>query len=266
MMDLNHDLDLLADEAEPADVDVYDVIAKAKARTRNRRATVATTLSVVTVAGAMIATIGLGGQPSTQAGSRSTTPPVTDWSPPAGSTMTSHAVEDDQMVKFTEQLAEAWPSIVPRGVTTEKLDWFASGTLGPLEFRGFRTEIPPNSITYAAAAKLSGSQGAIELVIHVTQVGPTDWPFASYSQTVTNNGQKHTFTITPSPHGDPYTLPDGTRIRTWAQGTPPFQQVTEVVRPDGTAIWITENNQTGQPDLFLSKDAVLKLATALSYS
>jgi hypothetical protein len=264
MKDLNHGLDLLADEAAPAPVDVYDVIAKAKARTRTRRATAATALATVIVAGAVIATTSPGtGQPSTQVGSRLTTSPVTAWSPPAGPTMTSHAVDDDQMVTFTEQLADVWPSVVPQGVTTERLSWFASGTLATLEFRGFRTEVPPNSITYAAAAELSDSLGSNEMLIDVTQVGPDDWPFTSLLPGRTDTGQTiNSVYDLDSTHN----LPDGTRVQIVTQGSPAFQRFTEVVRPDGTAIRITENNMAGRPDFILGTEDLLKIATAISYS
>jgi hypothetical protein len=265
MKDLNHGLDLLADEATPAPVDVYDVIAKAKARTRNRRATAATALATVILAGAVIATTSPGaGQSAIQVGAPPVSPTTIAWSPPAGPTMTSHAVDDDQMVTFTEQLADVWPTVVPQGVTTEKLSWFASGTLAPLEFRGFRTELPPDSVTYATAAALSDSLGSNELLIHVTQVGPDDWPFTSL-QPQTDAGTGQTLN-SPYDLDSTHNLPDGTRVQIVTQGSPAFQRFTEVVRPDGTAIRITENNSPGRPDFILGTEDLLKIATAISYS
>jgi hypothetical protein len=248
--ELNHGLGLLADEAEPAAVDVYDVIAKAKARTRNRRATAATALATITVAGAMIATTSLGaGQQSTSVGNPPTSaPPITGWSPPAGATMAADAFNDNQMNAFTDQLAEAWPSIAPRGVTAEKLSWFAEGTSTALKFRGYRTTSPPDSITYSTAAELSDSLGTNELVIHIIEVGPHDWPF-----------QTLTWLDLESSHD----LPDGTRVEIWSGGA---QRVTQAVRPDGTAIQITENNLGTRPGFILDTQALLKLAKALSYS
>jgi hypothetical protein len=52
--DINHGLALLADEVEPATVDTYAVIAKARARTRNRRTTGAAFLAVVAIGALMV--------------------------------------------------------------------------------------------------------------------------------------------------------------------------------------------------------------------
>jgi hypothetical protein len=252
--ELHHGLDLLADEAEPAAVDVYGVIAKANARTRNRRATMATALATVTVAGAMIATIsfGAGTQSAPVGAPPSSSPPITGWSPPGGPTMTASVINDNQMVAFTEQLEEAWPSIKPQGVTTAKLDWFAGG-LDPLEVHGFRTTEPPNSITYATAAQLSDAQGSNELLIHIIKVGPHDWPFESLDNSAPDST---------------HDLPDGTHVEIRSSSS---QRVTQVVRPYGTAIQVTENNigsvdAPARPDFILDTEALLKLATALSYS
>ena len=256
--ELNHGLGLLADEAEPAAVDVYDVIAKAKARTRNRRATVATALATVTVAGAVIATIGLGHQPAPVANPPVSGPPITEWSPPAGPTMTSAAVNDDQMTVFTQQLAEVWPSLLPQGVTTGELGEYATEVFDPLKFRGFRTTIPPNSISYIAVAKLSDSLGANTLMIQITKVGPHDWPFASMDDSAPESTQ---------------TLPDGTRVEIRTQGTPIYQRAAQVVRPDGTAIEISVNNVMDvpgtshmRPGFILDTEDLLTLARTFSYS
>jgi hypothetical protein len=256
--ELNHGLGLLADEAEPAAVDVYDVIAKAKARTRNRRATVATALATVTVAGAVIATVGLGHQPAPVADPPVSGPPVTEWSPPAGPTMTSAAVNDDQMAVFTQQLAEVWPSLLPPGVTVEKVSDFPGGDLDALKFRGYRTTIPPDSITYLTAADLSDSLGNNRLMIHITKVGPHDWPF----RTVFEPDLEST-----------HTLSDGTRVEIRTQGNPVYAREAWVVRPDGTAIDIAMSNgievqgaSHSRPGFILDTEDLLTLAKAFSYS
>ena len=106
--DCTRGLDLLADEAEPAAVDCYDVIAKAKARTRNRRATMPTALATVTVAGAMIATIGLADPASgPPVGGR---PTITSTPMPAQ----TPEVHDNHMVLLTQQLKEVWPTMLRR--------------------------------------------------------------------------------------------------------------------------------------------------------
>jgi hypothetical protein len=257
--ELNHGLGLLADEAEPAAVDVYDVIAKAKARTRNRRATAATALATVTLAGAMIAAISLGtGQQSSTVGSPPVSRTTIAWSPPAGPTMTEDAVNDDQMAVFTEQLAEVWPSLLPQGVTVGNPGEFMDEIFDPLEFRGFRTTIPPDSTTYIAVAELSDSLGANTLMIEVTKVGPHDWPFASMDD---------------SEPDSTHTLPDGTRVDIRTLGTPGYHRAAQVVRPDGTAIEISVNNGMdvtgtphGRPGFILDTEDLLKLAKTFSYS
>lgn len=255
--ELSHGLSLLADEAKPAAVDVYDVIAKARSHTRNRRAVAATALATVTVAGTMIGVISLGaGQPPTTVGSPpSSSAPIIGWSPPAGATMVADAFNDNQMNAFTDQLAEAWPSIKPRGVTTGKLDWFAEGTSAALKFRGYRTTDPPDSITYATAAELSDSLGTNELSIYIIKVGPHDWPFQS---------------VPELPLKSSHDLPDGTHVEIRSSGG---QRVTQVLRPDDTAMQIVENssafvadNSHGRPGFILDTEALLKLAKALSYS
>jgi hypothetical protein len=252
-IELNRGLGLLADEAQPAAVDVYDIIAKARTRNRNRRATAATALATVTLAGALIGAIGLRADPqSTPVGNPPVSAsPITGWSPQAGATMTDNVFNDNQMIAFTDQLAEAWPSVAPRGVAAEKLYWFAEGTSTPLEFRAYHTESPPDSITYSTAAELTDSLGTTELVIHVIDVGPHDWPFQ------TNIGMNR-----ESSHD----LADGTRVEIWSGSGIGAQRVTQVVRPDGTAILITENNSGTRPGFILDTQALLKLAKALSYS
>lgn len=256
--ELNHGLNLLADEARPAAVDVYDVITKAKARTRNRRATAATALATLTVAGAVIATVGLGHQPAPVADPPVSGPPVTEWSPPAGPTMTSAAVNDDQMAVFTEQLAKVWTSILPPGITVEKVSDFPGGDLDALKFRGYRTTEPPNSITYLSVTELSDSLGANRLWIQIIKAQPHDWPFRTAFQPDLEST---------------HTLSDGTRVEIRTQGSPVYSRSAWAVRPDGTAIDIGLSNVMDvpgtshmRPDFILDTEDLLTLAKAFSYS
>jgi hypothetical protein len=55
--DVTRGLAMLADEVEPAHIDAHDVITRARARTRNRRATFAAGAATFAVAGALVATM-----------------------------------------------------------------------------------------------------------------------------------------------------------------------------------------------------------------
>jgi hypothetical protein len=61
--DITRGLALLADEVEPAPVDSRDVITRARTRTRDRRATVATAFATIALIGTLAATAGIPGSP-----------------------------------------------------------------------------------------------------------------------------------------------------------------------------------------------------------
>jgi hypothetical protein len=220
--ELHNGLSLLADEAEPAAIDVFDVIGQAKTRTRNRRATMATALATVTVAGAMIATIGLSDSSSgtNHAGSRTS---------PATKTSTSPAPEmipDQKSRNLTQQLAEIWSTIVPAGVTVEASP--EARDLAALEFGGLR--IDANQSWYKAHAKLSDAQGTTLFDIEVWPAGITNFvpcagdPDCTYHQL-----------------GDDYQAnlrSETARALVTATAT----TEADIMRPDGTRIHVREEN------------------------
>ncbi|TDV52373.1 hypothetical protein [Actinophytocola oryzae] len=56
--DITRRLAMLADEAEPAQIDPHDVITRAKAQTRNRRATIAAAVATLALVSALVTTVG----------------------------------------------------------------------------------------------------------------------------------------------------------------------------------------------------------------
>ncbi len=260
--ELSYGLDLLADEVEPTAVDVYDVIAKAKARTRNRRATMPTALATVTVAGAMIATIGLSDPASgPPVGGR---PTITSTPMPAQ----TPEVHDNHMVLLTQQLKEVWPTIVPTGVTTERTRATGGPEVGALEFVGFLVSKAANLIVYRANARLSDSLGEVEISI---DFGPPQ-PNPSFG---------HMQICRPDYGCSTHDLEDGTRVRMQTGPASEFvgepndgtHRTMEAVRPDGSTLLVIEQNITvdgsstqTRPSLVLDTEALLRLATELSYS
>lgn len=226
-LELHHGLGLLADEAEPAPVDVYDVITKAKARTRNGRATVATALATATVAGAMIATIGFSG---------SSSGPVVG-SPPLYTSTTSIStapkpIFDERSDHLTQVLAEAWPTIAPAGVTVEDSSVPVSGSdLSALEFGG--TPVEPRNVMYEARAMLSDAQGSTEFSIQVWPPGDVAGEFAPCTSNADVSCEYRQ-------------LEDGTRanasidLKPSATANPTME--ADILRPDGTRIWVYESN------------------------
>lgn len=68
-------LAMLADEAEPAPIDSHEVIARARARTRTRRAVTAAAVATVAVVSSLVMTVGSPGAPNKPATTTSVTPP-----------------------------------------------------------------------------------------------------------------------------------------------------------------------------------------------
>lgn len=258
-------LALLAEEADTPPIDLYSVIATAKARTRTRRATVAAVFGTVVVAGTMVATIAFnGGTAGPAVGSQR--PTSTSSAPPE--TGPTKAVNDDHMVRLTEQLADAWPAIAPPGVTAEAstASDSAQRPLAALEFGGLRYTWRPQDIEYLAFAKLSDTQGATELRVVLFPPGdnnPGPSPCQPESDCVSQG------------------LPDGTQVQLRIESAPIVndkqtggkRNIMEARRPDGTTFEVSEQNVTvdggsslTRPDTILSTEAMLKFATALSYS
>jgi hypothetical protein len=255
--ELRHGLDLLADEAQPATVDVYDIMARANARTRNRRATTATSLAIVTVAGGMVATIGLAGSTSGPIGGAPTSRTSTT------STSSSSApkpIFDERSRHLTQVLAEAWPTIAPAGVTVEDSSVPAAvSNLSALEFGG--RPLTPEHLLYEAQAKLSDAQGSTELSIEV-------WPPGEQVMEFVPN--------TPDQNRGYRQLDDGTQANLWTDTDPSATATATVeatiLRPDGTTIWVRENNtdQTIQqgltrPTTFFTAEGLIPFGMLFTY-
>jgi hypothetical protein len=242
MNDLNHGLDLLADEASPAPVDVHDIIAKAKARTRNRRATTATALATVAVAGAMIATIGtLGSEPG---------PPV--GSPPTSTFETMKAIEaihDERARRFTQEFAAAWPTIAPAGASFTEL-----------EFSGHPLDANQDLYQYSAHTTLTDEQGTTMLDITV-------WPPGV-----------HVIDYRPCQPGPDCTVhqfADGTQAHVITgrmetlDGNIAEQHFLYAMRPDGTRIDVREVNgdapRLTRPATIFSTEDLFRFATLFTY-
>lgn len=252
---LHHGLDQLADEAEPAPIDVYDIIAKANARSHNRKAALATSLAVVTVAGGMVAAIGLTSSddwPVTGSPSTHTTRPTTSTSIPPKPTL------NNKSRHFTQVLADAWPTIAPAGVTVEKSDYHLSA----LEFGGSVGSVnAPDQLLYDAQAKLSDAQGSTQLTIQIWPPGDQIIDFTPYI---------------PDQNRDYRQLEDGTQANLWTDTDPIATAVgtveADVLRPDGTRITLREDNTGGpmgqeltRPTTFFTAEQLIQFGLLFTY-
>lgn len=223
---LHDGLDLLADEAEPATIDVYDVIARANARTRNRRATMATSLAIVTVAGGMVATISLAGSTSGPVGG---SPPSHTSTTSTSSSPAPKPIFDERSRHLTQVLADAWPTIAPAGATVEESTVpTAVSNLLALEFGG--THLTREQLLYVALAKLSDAQGSTEFSIEVWPPGERVMEFVPLTD------ENHSYRQ----------LDDGTQANLYTDpnpsGTAAATVEADILRPDGTSIYVRENN------------------------
>jgi hypothetical protein len=94
--DVTRGLTMLADETEPAPIDSYDVITRARTRTRNRRATVTTALATLAVVGSLAVTL-------------NQSPQTTD----------AATADPRPGERLTTQLTEALPNLMPSRWTPE---------------------------------------------------------------------------------------------------------------------------------------------------
>jgi hypothetical protein len=240
--DINHGLALLADEVEPATVDTYAVIAKARARTRNRRTTAAAFLAVVAI-GALAVT------------STADRP-------------TSEAAEQPELPsqRLTAQLAAALPELLPSRWETQPRPPYDGTTMHPepLIFSCSNESSPPllphvwdiqPEGTFpdgcSAAAWYRDAEGVITLMLNVRDY------------------ETEIFDSCVLPECDQWTLPDGTRVLTDVETigvTPPgnLQQV-QAQRPDGTVIHAAVTWQDDRSSPPLTLDELAKFATVFTY-
>lgn len=213
--DISHGLALLADNAEPAPIDSYDVISRARARTRNRKATAMVFAAVVAV-GALAVTL-------------PTDHPSTTAAEPG----------ESRAARLTAQLAAALPEVIPARWETRPTppDNRPARTFGcpgyPLAFLvppGQPSTVPPPPTedesrhgTCVALAWYRDTVGEIDLVIGVS----ADGRWSSDPCT--------------APRCEEHVLPDGTRWRIGPDAgvSPGYpEQVVESLRPDGTNILV----------------------------
>jgi hypothetical protein len=239
--DVTHGLTLLADEAEPAPVDTYAVIAKARTRNRNRR-TMATAFASVVAIGVLATTLS------------------TDrWTDTA-------TAQELRSARLTAQWAAMQPELLPAGWTPEEVSpnvrprpgMFKCGDEPPLKF-----EMQPGDTEPPAIIEIQTPQGmcstgnwyqdeegvvVLQLIISAELAWPAD-PCAA-------------------PECEESTLADGTRV--WvrpdtASAAGPLQ-LMDAFRPDGTHVkvsvhWRSEERSTPP----MTRDELVKLADVFSY-
>lgn len=263
-------LSLLAEEAEPAAIDVYDVIAKAKARTRNRRASVATAFGTVAVVGAMAFTLDLGGDTNTigAAGSQPTTtapgkPPELCPIPDGAQTCYVFPPEqDDQSRKLDGQLTAVVGDLIPAGFTVEPdvLDKYLPALTFSVHHNS--EELP----FYTAHAIVRNEHGTATIDIIVLKQPPgtplghvNEQPFGPCQDGVDGCELRE--------------LGDGTTATAQANTRPPGLTLSSTMtaqRPDGTYLQVITNVGPGTspaplPDAPFTTDDLFTFATVFTY-
>lgn len=265
MKDLNHGLDLLADEATPAPIDVHDVIAKAKARTRDRRAAAGTALATVAAVAAIAVTIGgdkhgNGLNPAVQ--TTTSTPPDGCKIDTKGTTCEVAVTVDQQSLKLTQQLAAARDTVIPAQFTVEPSAFPMNGNGEPLTFV---TNGIGGTGYYAAFARLTDSQGSVEIAIDVVKLAPG-----------TPLGHVNSLPVSPCTPGEgnceERMLAAGTVARATTNARPPGvieMNYMSAVRPDGTYVQVMisapQGIPTPRPTLPLTLDDLFKFATVFTF-
>jgi hypothetical protein len=225
---------MLADEAEPAQIDSHDMIARAKARTRTRRATIAAAVATFAVVGALVATM---------TNARPAKPATTTTAVPPSATLSE---------LLDNQLKEALPDVIPTGwslVTTA-----ADSSWKPLTFMCGGGCL--------GGADFNDGVGDIDMNFNL---GTENDPAANgFSNSICGPPECINET-TPVEH----VLPDGTRaqLATFTE-TPTSRDIQEMLvsRPDGTHMRMTVLWPTGSRSAPpLTTDELLKFATVFSY-
>jgi hypothetical protein len=227
--DVIHGLALLADEAEPAPIDSRDVIARARARTRNRCATFATVLATVAVIGSLAVTLGL---------SRSSTDVATD----------PRSTED----RLNTQMRTAAPHVIPSWwswTAKNALVFHCWGALDGVQAWDIDEQGTPIIHSIPQMCRTSGSysdaSGQIELGIDVILPPGSAVGCAA-------------------PDCESQRLPDGTMAWVIVAPEPAGRQVNQrlsALRPDGTTISVSLLYPVGRPMPPLTTDEMMKFAT-----
>jgi hypothetical protein len=253
----------LAEEADPAPIDTHDVIAKARTRTRNRRASTAAAFGTVALVGATAFTLGF---PNADKGDTRVGTPTSaaneDCPPGSGSKCTSPPVDDDHSAALDSQLAAALDSLTPAGFTFEK-DPFKTGET--LKFTG-----APNAsgtMVYSASAWLRDSQGPSAFTIYVLK-RPAGTPLGHA------DGQFFGPCTAGESHCEVRTLDDGTQATARENAQPPALQLASTLsaqRPDGTYIQVISSvglgpvpSETPRPIPALTNADLFEFATVFT--
>lgn len=234
--DLTRGLALLADEAEPATIDSHNVIARARARTRNRRATVATAFATVALVGALVVAMVPMAGTSDQ-----------------GATITDTTLEG----RLNRLLTEALPNLIPAGWSLVPKP---EAKEPQLEFVCLST----NTDGCNTGATYNDGVGDLEFSIHVDKIP------RSFEQNQCGD-EYCTAWATPVRQ----TLSDGTKTQVMAysgklapsEGESPLDGESLLAfRPDGTMVSVSLNWPQGQrSEPALTMDKLLAFATVFSY-
>jgi hypothetical protein len=248
--ELTRGLTMLADEADPAAVDTYAVIAKAKARTRNRRAGAATAFGTVAAIGALAVTFGAGG------GTPPATPTIAGpWRVCVGiddEPCTPLTETDDRSRKLTQQLAKS-PRVLPERFTVEQ----DGRDPAPLEF----VVTNDKEKRYTAWATLLDPVDSVDISFEVGKV-----PAGTSIDGIPDP------TFLPCTIGvrdcEARTLPDGTIARAETSNVPsamePITYAT-ALRPDGTYIQVIAAVPEARPDPPFTLEELFEFATVFTY-
>lgn len=245
--DVTRGLTLLADEAEAPTVDVDAVIAAATARTRGRRAIVATAVVTVAALGALAVTLGAAKETPPPVGQRTPTSPIGDAGAASDGGLTSFT-DIPRLASAAEQAARA-----PR-LQSELIDAF--------------DRILPSGwehSTFAFGCTEYGCWAEGDLIDEVGNI--------SLRISVSGDHDRPTCT-TPSCLGeDEDLLDDGTYVRlstTAADESNPVvdrrtQKAVWSVRPDGTDIYFTVSWPLSRAAPAVTDDGWMAFGKALTY-
>jgi hypothetical protein len=228
--DITRGLGLLADEAEPATIDTQRVITRARARTRNRRASLATAFATVALVGALVVAMG----------------PLKGTSDQAAS-ITDTTLEG----RLNRLLTEALPGLIPAGWSLVPKP---EAEEPQLEF----VCLSDNTNGCNASATYDDGAGDLDMGIHVDRI-----PRAfKHNQCGDEYCDAWAAPVRQ-------TLPDGTKtqVLTSSEKLAPYDGESLLAfRPDGTMVSVyfrwPQGTRSEPP---LTTDQMLEFATVFSY-
>jgi hypothetical protein len=262
--DVSAGLRQLADDAQPAPIDTYDVIKKAKARTRNRRASAGAAFGTVAVVGALAFTLSFpnADKGNTGVGTPTSTSANENCPPELGGKCIDPPVVNDQTAELDSQLASALASLTPAGFTFEK-DPFSTGEM--LKFTGAQN--PSGTMVYTATAWIRDSQGPSAVTIFVLK-RPAGTPLGHA------DGQYFGPCTAGESNCEIRTLDDGTQATARENARPPAMQLASTLtaqRPDGTYIQVISSvglgpvpSETPRPIPAMTNADLFKFATVFT--